>query len=330
MDKNIDNPPQFFLKMIGPKVGKAKLSVSDLAEIIKRTQQALKRIGQVLYGQESYGKGRKKKDIEQQCELYLVGWEEGSAIAAFELGPQPDQLEIFGFIGDESVKALMAGMETMAADSYDTSSLPPGFDVGVLEAFESLGKVFEHGIDTISFSRDSHSFPEKARYSVTIREKIRTSLGQPVFMGHSIKVGRLEVLNGHGGLRGTFWEVDGSRWTCFFKNEHLDILPDAWMHKVKVTGRTIEEEGKEKCIEVDSLFVIEDELSEGPASFGEARSFWQSASLEELAEEQGILTVADIDEIGEYWPADDDPDDLLAFVLHERGERRKITTGGDA
>lgn len=330
MKENKSKPPSFYMKMTGPQVGKAKLSVSDLAEIIKRTQQALKRIGQALYGQESHGKGRKKKDIEQQCELYLVGWEEGSAIAAFELGPQPDQLEIFGFIGDESVKALMAGMETMAADSYDTLSLPPGFDVGVLEAFESLGKVFEHGIDTISFSRDSRTFPEKASYSAAIREKIRVSLGQPVLVGHSVKVGQLEVLNGHGGLRGTFWEVDGSRWICFFKNEHLDILPDAWMHKVKVTGRTIEEEGKEKFIEVDSLFVLEDELSEEPAAIGEARSFWQSASLEELAEEQGIFTVADIDEIGEYWPADDDPDDLMAFVLQERSERRKITVGGDA
>jgi hypothetical protein len=316
--------------MNGPKVGKAKLSVSDLAEIIKRTQQALKRIGQVLYGQESHGKGRKKKDIEQQCELFLVGWEEGSAIAAFELGPQPDQLEIFGFVGDESAKALMAGMEIMAADSYDASRLPTGFDVGVLEAVESLGKVFEHGIDTISFSRDSRDFPEKALYSAKIREKIRTSLGQPALVGHSIKVGRLEVLNGHGGLKGTFWEVDGSRWTCFFKNEHLDILSDAWMHKVKVTGRTIEEEGKEKCIEVDSLFVIDDELSEETGSVGEARSFWHTASLEELAEEQGIMTVADIDEISEYWPVDDDPDDLLAFVLHERGERRRIRAGGDA
>jgi hypothetical protein len=324
------NPPQFYLKMNGPKVGKAKLSVSDLAEIIKRTQQALKRIGQVLYGQESHGKGRKKKDIEQQCELFLVGWEEGSAIAAFELGPQPDQLEIFGFVGDESAKALMAGMEIMAADSYDASRLPTGFDVGVLEAVESLGKVFEHGIDTISFSRDSRDFPEKALYSAKIREKIRTSLGQPALVGHSIKVGRLEVLNGHGGLKGTFWEVDGSRWTCFFKNEHLDILSDAWMHKVKVTGRTIEEEGKEKCIEVDSLFVIDDELSEETGSVGEARSFWHTASLEELAEEQGIMTVADIDEISEYWPVDDDPDDLLAFVLHERGERRRIRAGGDA
>ena len=33
----------------GPRVGKARVSVNDFAEILHRTQQALKRIGQVLY-----------------------------------------------------------------------------------------------------------------------------------------------------------------------------------------------------------------------------------------------------------------------------------------
>jgi len=322
----VNTPPQFYVKMAGPKVGKAKLSVSDLAEIIRRTQQALKRIGQVLYGQESHGKGRKKKDIERQCELFLVGWEEGSAIATFELGPQPEQMKVYGFVGEESLKALMAGMELMASDSYDGTRLPLGYDAGVLEALEPLGKVFEHGIDTISYSRDRHSFPEKTVFDVNLREKVRASLGQPATIGHSVKVGRLEILNGHGGLRGTFWEAGGTRWTCLFKNEHIDILPDAWMQKVKVTGRTIEEEGKEHCIEVESLFVIEDDMSEGYEK-GEGRSFWQSASLEELAEEQGTGVVSEIDSIAALWPADDDPDALLDFVLCERHERRRV--GGE-
>lgn len=57
----------------GPKVGQARLSAGDFAEIVRRTQQALKRIGQVLYGQQSNVHGRKSKDIEQQCELFMVG-----------------------------------------------------------------------------------------------------------------------------------------------------------------------------------------------------------------------------------------------------------------
>jgi hypothetical protein len=322
----VNTPPQFYVKMNGPKVGKAKLSVSDLAEIITRTQQALKRIGQVLYGQESHGKGRKKKDIERQCELFLVGWEEGSVIATFELGPKPEQMELYGFVGEESLKALMAGMEMMAAESYDGTHLPTGYDLGVLEAIETLGKVFEHGIDTISFSRDRHSFPERAVYNGAIRERVRTSLGQPAAVGHSAKVGRLEILNGHGGLKGTFWEAGGARWSCLFKNEHIDILPDAWMKKVKVTGRTIEEE---HSIEVDSLFVIGDDMGESNEK-GQGRSFWQSVSLEELAEEQDMGVVSDIDSIAALWPADDDPDALLDFVVRERHERRRVGGKGIA
>jgi hypothetical protein len=314
--------PKFYVKLNGPKVGEAKLSVSDLAEILKRTQQALKRIGQVLYGQESHGKGRKKKEIEKQCELFLAGWEEGSTIAAFELGTQPEQMTVFGFVGEESLRTFLAGIEVMAGNSYDGKGLPIGYDTGVLEAFESLGKVFEHGIDSISFSRDRHSFSEKVVYNPEIRERVRASLGQPTAIGHAAKVGRLEMLNGHGALKGTFWEVNGMRWTCLFKNEHIDMLPDAWMQKVKVTGRIIE---VNRCIEVDSLFVIEDDMGEGKEK-GQGRSFWQPVSLDELAEEQDFDVESDIDSIAALWPADDDPDDLLEFVLHERGERRRAAS----
>jgi len=328
MYKNISQAPKLFIKMTGPRVGTAKLSVSDLAEIIKRTQQALKRIGQVLYGQASHGKGRKKKDIEKECELFLVGWEEGSAIAAFELGPQPDQRHLLGFVGEESLKALIHGMEVISSDSYDPTRLPLGYDVGVLEAFEAVGKIFDHGIETVGFSNDRRTFSKEHEYTPMIRERVRSYLGRPADVGHSTKVGRLEVLNGHGGLRGTFWEANGTKWTCLFRIEHLDVLPDAWMHKVKITGRTIEEEGN-KQLEVDSIFVIEDELGEEIGS-GEGRSFWQPVSLEELAEEQGVAPVSSPEEVFALWPADDDPDDLLNFVLNDRGARRKQAAGGNA
>jgi hypothetical protein len=95
--------------------------------------------------------------------------------------------------------------------------------------------------------------------------------------------------------------------------------------ELEVTDRTIEEEGKERCIEVDSLFVIEDEMRDGDEQ-REGRSFWQSVSLEELAEEQGVGVVSDIGSITVLWPADDDPDDLLDFVLRERCERRKVAS----
>ena len=99
--------------------------------------------------------------------------------------------------------------------------------------------------------------------------------------------------------------------------------------ELEATDRTIEEEGKESCIEVDSLFVIEYEMKDGDEQ-RERRSFWSSVSLEELAEEQGVGVLSDIGSIAALWPADDDPDDLLDFVLHDRCERRKVAFEGNA
>ncbi len=51
--------------------------------------------------------------------------------------------------------------------------------------------------------------------------------------------------------------------------------------------------------------------------------FWQSISLEELAEQQGVSVVSNLDGITALWPADDDPDELLRHLFAERAERRK-------
>ncbi len=47
-------------------------------------------------------------------------------------------------------------------------------------------------------------------------------------------------------------------------------------------------------------------------------------TLDELAEEQGIPPVQDLDKIFALWPEDDDPDEFLKFILERREEERKL------
>jgi hypothetical protein len=54
------------------------------------------------------------------------------------------------------------------------------------------------------------------------------------------------------------------------------------------------------------------------------RPSWESLSIEELAEQQGVKPVEDLQEIANLWPMDDDPDDLLRFILDERRARRQL------
>jgi len=53
----------------------------------------------------------------------------------------------------------------------------------------------------------------------------------------------------------------------------------------------------------------------------------KSLSLNELAREQGVSPVKDIQEISDLWPVDDDPDELLRFTLLERRARRQRLNG---
>jgi len=97
------------------------------------------------------------------------------------------------------------------------------------------------------------------------------------------------------------------------------------MRTARVVARAIVEESKERILEVESIVVLEAEMATAAAT-----PFWRTLSLDELAEQQGVSAVPDLDEISALWPADDDPDELLQHVLHEREARRTLAEGGSA
>ena len=48
--------------------------------------------------------------------------------------------------------------------------------------------------------------------------------------------------------------------------------------------------------------------------------------LVRLIAEQGITPIDDLDELAALWPADDDPDALMKYVLSERQARLQLNT----
>jgi hypothetical protein len=321
--------PGFSIKIEGPRVGEARLSANDLATIILRTQQALKRIGQVLYGESSVGQGRKKKEIEELCELFVVGWKPGSTVAEVELAEPPAQMSLFGYIGEESLKAFLNGMTRIKDEPIETLQMvPTGFDPGVLQTCDFLGRVLDHGVDSVTFQPLRVEAAAPVTFDRPLREKVRGLLGKPPDQRQVEKVGRLEVLDGHRGLQGRLWEPDGTKWLCIFKPEHLDVLPDAWLRTVRVMGEAVVEPNKERILHVTSVVPLEEEIAqEAVSKEAERMPFWSSLPLEELAELQGVQPADDLDLISALWPVDDDPDRMLAYILEERSARRGIARG---
>ena len=59
---------------------------------------------------------------------------------------------------------------------------------------------------------------------------------------------------------------------------------------------------------------------EQPAS----QSQGEALTLTQLIKQQGVTPIDDLDALSDLWPADDDPDQLMQYILNERIQRQKI------
>jgi hypothetical protein len=57
----------------------------------------------------------------------------------------------------------------------------------------------------------------------------------------------------------------------------------------------------------------------------EAEKATPEVLLQSLIDQQGVEPVTDLDELADLWPANDDPDKLMAFILTDRKERHFVT-----
>jgi hypothetical protein len=307
------------VRLTGPAVAPGRLAARDLAELARRLDQALRRIGRVLYGEGSRARGRSARDIEELCRLYLVSWGAGSAVAGFDLPEPPPQLPLFGHIGEDSLDALLAGLVQLSAPQ-PRPGLPDGFDTGVLQACEALGHLLDRGIDRIDFKAGSRQGDFATTYSAPTRERIRELIERPQETGEVVKTGRLEVLNGHHGLAGALWGPDGSRWLCRFKPEHVESLPEAWLKTVTVRGTIAGDAGV-----IDVVAISSRDGGSGADEAGrDAAGFWKAASLDELIAIQAVSPVTDLSEFDAIWSEGDAFDDALSELLEDRAQRRRV------
>lgn len=49
--------------------------------------------------------------------------------------------------------------------------------------------------------------------------------------------------------------------------------------------------------------------------------------LSRLIAQQGVTPIQDLDQLADLWPADDDPDALMTYVLSERQARFQLNAG---
>ncbi len=309
----IDPHPLLQIRFDGSAIGPGTIPVGHLLRFLANLNKALRRVGRVLHGEsESVRKGRPPRGIEREVELKLVSLTAGSpaAVLGFERTSPESCLPGMDF-GRDILERALHGLETIQA-SDERPALPSGYDSGVLMAWRDAGKVFGQGIDRISFTLKGDEAACPIPFTPDGVAQIQERIRGPQLNARTIE-GRLLMADFKGqGTRCRVHPSVGDPVLCLFGEEQKDDVLGNILRYVRIFGEAKEDPatGKIASIIIQDIESIEERSNEGtellPKGTSVLQSFWESPTLQELANWQDVQPVADVRALFGTWPGDKD------------------------
>lgn len=307
------------IRIEGKSVGSGRISVSHLLQLISQFNKTLHGCGMVLMGQaESIRKGPRQKSIKEEIALDLVEITHGSpaTLLGFERASSQQALEGMDFSLEIFEKSLL-GLQQV---QQEENELPVGFDIGVLSAWRDLGTLFDKGVNEICFFLNNRNQPIESRYDLKGFQRIQERIIGPQINIKTIE-GRLLMADfKEHGTRCRVHPSIGDPVLCLFDEERKEEVLNNILHYVKVIGEAKEDPftGKISSILLHDIQRLEDREQEEtdllPKGTSLPISFWQSPSIEELAQLQGVKPIDDITTLFGTWPGE--PDDGFEEDIH--------------
>jgi hypothetical protein len=281
-------------------------------QLISHFEKSLHRCGMILLGQaESIRKGPRQKSIKEEIALDLVEVTHGSPATILGFERSLDQQAIEGIdLGLEIIEKTLSGLQQVQRSGDE---LPAGFDPGVLMAWRDLGTLFEKGVDTISFSLNHRPQSMESKYDAAGFHRIQERIRGPQINIRTIE-GRLLMADfKEHGTRCRIHPSIGDPVLCLFDENRKEEVLDNILRYVKVVGEAKEDPftGKISTIVLHDIQRLEEREEERadllPQGTPLPTDFWQSLSIEELAQAQGVKPIDDITLLFGTWPGE--PDD---------------------
>lgn len=300
------------IRLEGKSIGSGRIPALSLLHLISQFNKSLHRAGMVLMGQaDSIRKGPPQKSIKEDISLDMVEITHGSpaTLLGFERSSKQQTLEGMDF-GLEIIEKALLGLQQVQQAGDE---LPVGFDPGVLIAWRDLGTLFEKGVDEITFSLNHRPQPIISRYDLNGFHRIQERIRGPQINIRTFE-GRLVMADfKEHGTRCRIHPSIGEPVLCLFdENRKEDVLENI-LRYVRVIGEAKEDPftGKIHSIILHDIERLEEkELEETellPKGTPLPISFWQSPSIEELAQIQGVKPIDDFTMLFGTWPGE--PDD---------------------
>ncbi|MFZ5765305.1 MAG: hypothetical protein ACOY4H_06875 [Thermodesulfobacteriota bacterium] len=304
-----DQEPLLKIRFDGEAVGPGKIPVSHLLRFLTSMNKAFQRTGRILLGEsESVRRGRQPDNIKDKLALDLVLLTHGSpaAVLGFELRRAQPALPGMDF-GQAIIEKALAGLE-QAQQAADT--LPPGYDAGVLLAWRDAGVLFSQGVKEIAFTLNHREQPLATRFTPEGFTRIQERIKGPQTNIRTIE-GRLLMADfKEHGTRCRVHPAAGEPVLCLFDEVQKDEVLEDILHFVRIVGEAKEDAftGKITSIKIHDIERLEDKENEAlellPQGTPVSRTFWESPSLEELAQVQNVKPVSDVRTLFGTWPGD--------------------------
>lgn len=308
---DIKRPSFLEILLSGEGAGSGRIPVSNLLRLLTDFSKALHRTGMVLQGEaDSIRRGPRQRSIADEIALDLVLLTHGSpdTVLGFERSLGQQSLEGVDF-GLEIIQKTLQGLGEVQKEGNE---LPYGFDGGVLLAWRDVGLLFEKGIREIRFALNHCARPMVTPYTVPGFQRIKERIKGPQINLRAIE-GRLLMADfKEHGTRCRVHPSVGGPILCLFGEAQKDEVLENILHYVRVTGEAKEDSitGKISTIKIHDIQRLEESERERidllPQGTPVPMDFWQSPSLDELAEAQGVQPLTDVSFLFGTWPGEDD------------------------
>jgi len=308
MDKN---ETLLKIRFDGEAVGEGRIAVAHLLRFLTNMNKALQRTGRVLLGEsESVRKGRQPDSIRDEVALDLVLLTHGSPAAVLGFERRRGQTALRGMdFGLEILERTITGLDSVQRPG---DLLPPGCDAGVLLAWRDAGVLFSQGVKEISLTLNHLEKELGTRFTPDGFNRIQERIKGPQTNIRSIE-GRLLMADfKEHGTRCRVHPSAGEPVLCLFDEAQKEEVLEDILHFVRIVGEAKEDPitGKIATIRIHDIERLEDKENEAtellPQGTPISRSFWESPSLEDLAQAQDVKPLSDVRVLFGTWPGDTD------------------------
>lgn len=303
--------PLLKIRFDGPAVGPGKIPLSHLLRFLENLNKALQRTGRVLTGRAaSLIRGPQPHSIKDEVALNLTLLTEGSPAAV--LGFERRTMESYFPGMDHGLEILEKTITGLSSVQGRDEELPVGYDVGVLMAWRDAGTLFCQGIHSIEFRLNHRELPVVTSFTPSGFARIQERIKGPQTNIRTIEGRLLMVDFKEHGTRCRVHPPFGDPVLCLFDEEQKDEVLDDILHYVRVVGVAKEDPitGRITSIKIHDIERLEEHEDDAvdllPQGTPISKSFWESPTLDELAQVQNVKPMANVRVLFGTWPGTTD------------------------